>query len=72
MIHKLINPHFPIAGAFRWMIVPLLVITLALATMITISTDTAFADTGTGADTVSAPMGDPDDCWWIGLPCILF
>ena len=31
MISRLINPHFGIAGAFRWMIVPLLVITIALA-----------------------------------------
>ena len=39
MISRLINPHFGISAAFRWMIVPLLVITIALATMVTTQAD---------------------------------
>ena len=31
---------------------------------------TAFADTGT--ETTSTAMGDPEKCWWMGLPCIVF
>ena len=31
---------------------------------------TAFADTG--AETTSTAMGDPEKCWWMGLPCIVF
>ncbi len=31
---------------------------------------TAFADTG--AETTSTAMGDPEECWWMGLPCIVF
>ena len=72
MIHRLINPHFKIAAAFKWMVVPLLVMTLALATTFTIDSNTAFADTGTGTETISAPNGDPSDCWWAGLPCLIF
>ena len=70
MLAKLINPHFRIAGAFRWMIVPLLVITLALATLVVVQSDTAFADGGT--DTAPTAQGSPEDCWWVGLPCIIF
>ena len=82
MISRLTNPHTRIASACRWpmfrwpvrrwMLVPLLVITLALATTVAIQSDTAYADTGTDTETISDPMGDPADCWWIGLPCILF
>ena len=70
MLGKFINPHFRIAGAFRWMIVPLLVITLALATLVAVQSDTAFADGGT--DTAPTVQGSPEDCWWVGLPCIIF
>ena len=70
MLAKLINPHFRIAGAFRWMIVPLLVITLALATLVAVQSDTAFADGGN--DTAPTAQGSPEDCWWVGLPCIIF
>ena len=69
MIGKLINPHFPLASAFRWMVVPLLVITLALAATVTIQANTAFADTGT--ETTSAPMGDPSECWMAPFPCLI-
>ena len=31
---------------------------------------TAFADTGT--ETTSTEMGDPEKCWWMGIPCIVF
>ena len=31
---------------------------------------TAIADTG--AETTSTAMGDPEKCWWMGLPCIVF
>ena len=31
---------------------------------------TAFADTG--AEATSTAMGDPEKCWWMGLPCIVF
>lgn len=50
MIGRLINPHFGIASAHRWMIVPLLVITLAFATLVTLQSGTASADTGSQTD----------------------
>ena len=31
---------------------------------------TAFANTG--AETTSTAMGDPEECWWMGLPWIVF
>ena len=69
MISRLINPHFGIAGAFRWMIVPLLVITIALATMVTTQSGTAFADTGsdTPADSTSTAKGYEPNLW---LKCL--
>ena len=69
MISRLINPHFGISAAFRWMIVPLLVITIALATMVTTQSGTAFADTGsdTPADSTSTAKGYEPNLW---LKCL--
>ena len=69
MISRLINPHFGISAAFRWMIVPLLVITIALATMVTTQSGTAFADTGsdTPADSTSTANGYEPNLW---LKCL--
>ena len=69
MISGLINPHFGISAAFRWMIVPLLVITIALATMVTTQSGTAFADTGsdTPADSTSTAKGYEPNLW---LKCL--
>ena len=69
MISRLINPHFGISAAFRWMIVPLLVITIALATMVTTQSGTALADTGsdTPADSTSTAKGYEPNLW---LKCL--
>ena len=69
MISRLINPHFGISAAFRLMIVPLLVITIALATMVTTQSGTAFADTGsdTPADSTSTAKGYEPNLW---LKCL--
>ena len=71
MISRLITPRFRTARVCRWMVVPLMVIMLALATTVSIQSDTAYADTGAGAETISAPMGNPKDCWWVGVVCLL-
>ena len=66
MLVKLLNPHFAISGAFRWMIVSLLVITLALATMAATQPATAFADGGND----TAPIAqDGGAGWCIGPSC---
>ena len=69
MISRLINPHFGISAAFRWMIVPLLVITIALATMVTTQSGTALADTGsdTPAGSTSTAKGYEPNLW---LKCL--
>ncbi len=51
----------------------LLVLILGPAMLIAVHSSqlgTAFADTGT--ETTSTAMGDPEECWWMGLPCIVF
>ena len=51
----------------------LLVLILGPAMLIAVHSSqlgTAFADTGT--ETTSTAMGDPEKCWWMGLPCIVF
>ena len=47
MISRLSNTHFGIAGARGMITIPILVIALAFATLVTLQSGTAFADTGT-------------------------
>lgn len=46
MIGRLTNPHIRISSACRWMLVPLLAVTLALAALVATGHDAAFAHTG--------------------------
>ena len=78
MSGRLINPRNRILGALMRTIVPLLVVTLALATVLTLATmltinSAAASATVASPDTTSTPLLDPDECYyWVGQPCTIY
>ncbi len=62
---------FGMTRAFRWVGVLLLIVALFVATALPIQGDSVYANTVSDPPN-STTMGDPDDCWWVGLPCLIF
>lgn len=68
MSGRLINPRNRIARALLRTIVPLLVVTLALATVLTLATMLTVSSAAASAavaspETTSTPLNDPDECY---------
>ena len=79
MSGRLVSPRNRVAGALMRTIVPLLVVTLALATVLTLATmltvSSAAASTAAASpNTTSTPLLDSDDeCnYWVGQPCTIY
>ena len=77
MLGRLTSPQHRIVRALMRTILPLLVVTLALATVLTIATMLTL-DSGTPSAAPASPgatstlLDDPGDCYhWVGQPCTI-
>ena len=79
MLGRPINPRYRIAGALMRTIVPLLIVTLALATVLTLATMLTVSSVAASAAPASPPvatsiqLNDPSDCYhWVGQTCTIY